>query len=405
MLKSTVKRGLMLDFIPEEIKCVEHINAKRVHKINNLNVQDGDIIYVLTRELRLEDNWAVIFGQELAKRYNKNFKIAVKLQKYSKVQIQLPMKGLSFFARNLELLSIDYEMVETIPDGAGVLIFDFNPLETKQPDNFDCAAFEVDSHNIIPARFISNKQEYSAATLRRKIYSNIAEFLTEYPNNFTPIKNEAYDRLEEFIKNDLDNYAEYKNNPNKDVTSHLSKYLHFGLISAQRIAIEILKSNAKRENIEAFLEELVVRKELADNFCFYNKDFKSLDAAPEWAKITLNEHRNDIRNYIYSLNDFKNGKTHDEVWNKIQIGLIETGRIHGYLRMYWAKKILEWSKTPEEALRIAIYLNDNFALDGNDPNGYVGILWSICGVHDRPFTNRFVTGKIRYISRKKIEAY
>jgi len=174
--------------------------------------------------------------------------------------------------------------------------------------------------------------------------------------------------------------------------------MHFGFISSQRVALEVVKSNTSRENKEAFLEELIVRKELSDNFCLYSPSYNTLEGILAWAKESLNAHRSDIRSYIYNSDEFEHAKTHDELWNAIQKKMIKTNRIHGYLRMYWAKKILEWSISPEEALKIAIYLNDKYAMDGNDPNGYVGILWSIGGLHDRAFSNRLVTGKIRYMS-------
>ena len=399
MLKTTVKRGLMLDFIPDEIHCDERINEKRIFNLNNNKIQNGDIFYLPTRELRFEDNWAVIFGLDLAKKSSKNFKIIIikNLINYSNVQKNILEEGLNFFNKNSALKKISFEFLDKIPSRTGALIVDFNPVNSldKLLKNLDCACFEVDSHNIMPARYISNKQEYSAAILRKKIYGNIAEFLTEYPiSNDSQVKK----KLGEFIKERLDNYAEFKNNPTIKSTSELSPYLHFGLISAQRIALEVLKSNASRENKEAFLEELIVRKELADNFCLYNSNHKSLKGLAEWAQNSLNKHKLDIRTYLYSNDDFEKGKTHDNLWNKIQQILLKTGKIHGYLRMYWAKKILEWSKTPDEALKTAVYLNDEYALDGNDSNGYVGILWSIGGLHDRAFSERPVFGKIRYMS-------
>lgn len=404
MLKSTVKRGLMIDFIPSEIICAAEINQNRIFKLNDGGIKDGDIVYIASRELRLPDNWGVIFANSLAEKHKKSLKIIIYLDRNlcSTRQEVFREEGLNFFTKNLALNNIKYEVLNELPKKiqAGAIIVDFNPLDDKTiwAKKQDCAVFEVDSHNIIPARHVSNKQEFSAATLRRKIYANIAEFLTEYPKSFKMQKIEAEAVLNDFIKHKLDSYAELKNNPNSNATSNLSPYLHFGFISAQRVALKVINSNANRENKEAFLEELIVRKELSDNFCLFNKDYKSLKGILDWAKTTLTVHKNDIRAYTYNLKEFENGHTHDELWNKIQQNLLKKGKIHGYLRMYWAKKILEWSKTPEDALKTAIYLNDNYALDGNDPNGYVGILWSIGGIHDRPFSNRMVTGKIRYMS-------
>lgn len=402
MLKPTVKRGLILDFIPDGIICPAEVNKDRVLKLNNKDTKKGEIVYFMCRELRLEDNWALLYAEELANKYNRKLKVIIclKFNLYSNVQLKFIKDELVCLKNNLSKNKIDYEFSCKIPTKAGAIVFDFNPINLYDTyaQKLNYAAFEVDSHNIIPARFVSQKQEFSAATLRKKIYANLAEFLTEFPPNFKEKKTVAKDKLGEFIRNKLDDYAEFKNNPLKDVTSKLSPYLHFGLISAQRIALEVIKSNAENANKEAFLEELIVRKELSDNFCLYNKEYKSLEGAPNWAKESLNAHRNDIRIYNYSPIEFEQGKTHDELWNAIQKNLVKTGKIHGYLRMYWAKKILEWSKIPEQAIKTAIYLNDTYALDGNEPNGYVGILWSISGLHDRAFTNRMVTGKIRYMS-------
>jgi deoxyribodipyrimidine photo-lyase len=146
------------------------------------------------------------------------------------------------------------------------------------------------------------------------------------------------------------------------------------------------------------LQQLVARRVLSYNFCFYNQNYDNTAGFPEWARRTLKDHRRDRREYIYSAEEFENAATHDELWNAAQIEMVERGKMHGYLRMYWAKKILEWTETPEHAMEIAIYLNDKYELDGRDPNGYTGIAWSIGGVHDRAWGERPVFGKIRYMS-------
>ena len=157
-------------------------------------------------------------------------------------------------------------------------------------------------------------------------------------------------------------------------------------------------SKLSAETKENFLEELVVRRELADNFCLYESAYDRFDGFPDWARQTLNQHRSDKREYLYTLNEFERGKTHERLWNACQQDLIRSGKLHGYLRMYWAKKILEWTPDPETALDYAIILNDRYSLDGRDPNGYTGIAWSIGGVHDRAWRERPVFGKIRYMN-------
>lgn len=146
-----------------------------------------------------------------------------------------------------------------------------------------------------------------------------------------------------------------------------------GQIAPQRCILEVQKYKSKhKDSVAAYLEEAIVRRELSENFCFYNEHYDSLKGCTNWAQTTLNDHRKDKREYVYTLDEFEEAKTHDDLWNSAQIQLTRDGKMHGFLRMYWAKKILEWSDTPENALKTAIYLNDKFSLDGRDPNGYVG---------------------------------
>lgn len=154
----------------------------------------------------------------------------------------------------------------------------------------------------------------------------------------------------------------------------------------------------KADSINAFLEELIVRKELSDNYCFYNSNYASINGAKDWARETLEAHKDDEREYTYTQDELESAQTHDDAWNAAQNQMMKTGKMHGYMRMYWAKKILEWSKTPEHAIQAAVYLNDHYSIDGGDPNGYIGIMWSIAGVHDRAWTERPVYGKIRYMN-------
>ena len=201
-----------------------------------------------------------------------------------------------------------------------------------------------------------------------------------------------------FVNNKLKNYPNDRNNPCLDGQSGLSPYLHFGQLSPQRVAWMVSRSELSAETKEPFLEELVVRRELADNFCLYEPAYDRIDGFPDWARKTLNQHRSDKREYLYSFAELEGGDTHERLWNACQQDLIQSGKLHGYLRMYWAKKILEWTPDPETALEYAITLNDRYSLDGRDPNGYTGIAWSIGGVHDRAWRERSVFGKIRYMN-------
>lgn len=406
-------KNTLLKYLPYKIPTETNINPLRIFEYNNKQILDkGPIIYLIEREMRAKDNFALQFAINKAKELNTTLKIihkktsALTVSKRNFLDRQIFQTVKTFIALNFDfeifkgtnLKLINY-IISLKPR---MLIIDFNPiLKRSYLKNVDFKILEIDGHNIIPAHFISNKQEYNAATLRKKIYKNINYFLTEY-SNIIHFKTEADYILEDFIKNKLENYAQLKNNPDENVLSNLSKYFNLGFISPQRVALEIIKSKASNENKEAFLEELIIRQELADNYCLYSQEFKSLKNIPLWARNSLKNHQNDLRIYNYTLTDFENAKTHDKLWNATQNQLKKQGTIHGYLRMYWAKKILEWSPTPNIALKNAIYLNDKYAFDAPSANGYVGILWAIGGLHDRAFQDWFVTGKIRRMTFNSI---
>jgi len=325
----------------------------------------------------------------------------------------------------------------------------------------------VDTHNIVPVWETSDKEEWGAYTIRGKIaklldnylekpetvlkklpfkfnfeafknlikekifvnptendwksfYRNIkAEKVINYSYPYKPTFNEALKVLYIFLEKKLKNYSVSRNNPLYDGQSNLSAYLHFGQISSLTVVLKLIKTfnisdveqyfkkNLKRsileESIANFLDEIIIRKELSDNFCYYNDNYNNFDGLKPWSKETLNLHKNDKREYIYSLEELEHGKTHDQIWNSTQKEMTFTGKMHGFLRMYWAKKILEWSSSPEEAIKTAIYLNDKYEMDGRDPNGYTGILWSIGGIHDHPWNERKIFGKIRYMSESGLK--
>ena len=405
-----IVRNTLLNYIPIEYVIENEINHARIYHVNNKLIRNGEIIYLCEREIRVKDNFALQFALQKSKEFNLPLKIIHPKINYNYQQKQEFIDNQIEQAKTLfRNIGLDFEIIEKTPHeiikniNPAILIIDFNPiLKRDYLKNADFKIYEIDGHNIVPARFISDKQEYSAATLRTKIYHNIYPFLTEY-SNFTFDKVEADYILEDFINNKLQYYSENKNNPSIDATSGLSKYLNWGFISSNRVAIEVIKSGVKDIDKETFLEELIIRKELADNFCLYSKSFKDFSSVPNWAKMSLENHILDIRPYLYLPQDLENAKTHDKLWNATQIQLMREGVIHGYLRMYWAKKILEWMSTPDEALKTAIYLNDKYAYDAPSANGYVGILWAIGGLHDRAFSDFPITGKIRRMTYNSIK--
>jgi deoxyribodipyrimidine photo-lyase len=209
---------------------------------------------------------------------------------------------------------------------------------------------------------------------------------------------QALQTLHLFIKEKLNTYGERRNHPEQDGTSCLSPYLHFGHIGPHTIAREVQKAVAPASAKEAFLEQLIVRRELAVNFVRYNPFYDSMDSIELWAERSFAEHAGDERPVVYSDDQLNNAETHDPLWNAAHKQMVLTGWMHNCLRMYWAKKILEWSPSVASAVRRSVWLNDRYEMDGRDPNGYAGIAWAILGKHDRAWFDRPIFGKVRYMS-------
>ncbi len=405
----------------------------------------GPVIYWMSRDQRVSDNWALIHAQNEALKKGRPlavaFCLAPRFGEASRRHYDFMLGGLREVEEKLRRLGIGFflfigDPAVTLPReltklDPALLVCDFDPLREKVcwratvSAAMGCPVVEVDAHNIVPARAASPKKEYAAATFRPKVNRLLAEFLLPFPklkkhphplvtkpvdweavvlkaapagpaSTCIPGEKAAWKRLEQFLKSGLARYGD-RNDPSADATSHLSPYLHFGQISAQAVALTVRDYPAPTAPVEAFLEQLIVRRELADNFCLYEPHYDSFDGIPGWAQKTLDDHRTDKRLYLYNRAAWEAAATHDELWNAAQRELVATGTMHGYLRMYWAKKILEWSATPEAAITTAVYLNDRYALDGRDPNGYTGILWSIGGLHDRPWFTRSVFGAVRFM--------
>jgi deoxyribodipyrimidine photo-lyase len=424
----------------------------RTRILKSLPINNGPVIYWLSRDQRLRDNWALLYAQQAAITLKAPLVVCFCL---APTYLQANLRHYDFLLSGLTQLEADlreYNISFTILRGkpedklrelaktlkASLIFSDFNPLKPNQEWKekilglLDCSLYETDTHNIVPCWSASVKEEYGAYTLRPRInkllgnYCNAIPSLEKHPfalklqlaphpeqrellrelapDNSVPAVNwlksgekAAWEVFHDFLNLKLRFYQHKSNDPNADVLSNLSVYLHYGQISAQKIAF-ILRQEASDENTAAFLEQLIIRKELSDNFCFYNKDYDNFNAFPQWAKETLDQRRSDGRSPIYELTNLENAMTHDPIWNQAQKQMVIRGKMHGYLRMYWAKKILEWSFSPETALKNAILLNDKYSLDGRDPNGYAGIAWAIGGKHDRAWSKRPVFGSIRYMN-------
>ena len=209
---------------------------------------------------------------------------------------------------------------------------------------------------------------------------------------------EGFRLLREFVTHKLTGYALQRNRPEFDHTSRLSPYLHFGQISPMAVALAVKSANVPQADKEAFLDQVIVWRELAVNLARFNPNYDNFECAEPWAHRSLAAHARDPRQVLYSERQLESAETHDQLWNAAQMQMVNTGWMHNYMRMYWAKKILEWSRTPAEAYQAAVRLNDKYQLDGRDPNGYAGIAWAIVGKFDRPWFERPIFGQIRYMS-------
>jgi deoxyribodipyrimidine photo-lyase len=406
----------------------------------------------MSREQRAHDNWGLLLAQqkglELQRPVVVIFCLTTDYPGANRRHYGFLLRGLAqvqsdLSAYNFPLHLLVGDPVTTLPAfmkkmAPALLVSDFDPLRIKLQwrneilQHSGIPWYEMDGHNIVPCWQASPKREYGAYTLRPKLKKLLPRFLTDFPPllphphsmtglPITPINAEkvltrlkestvnevdwiipgahaARAMLTEFLHHRLEHYAINRNNPCVNGQSNLSPYFHFGQLSPQRVAWEVSHSPVPPEAKEPFMEELIVRRELADNFCYHTPDYDRVTAFPGWAIKTLEEHRSDTRPYLADRDELERAVGPDLLWNGCQRQLRERGKLHGYLRMYWAKKILEWSAAPEEALANAIYLNDRYALDGRDPNGYAGIAWSIGGVHDRPWFDRPIFGKIRYMN-------
>ncbi|MDQ7825323.1 MAG: deoxyribodipyrimidine photo-lyase [Candidatus Eremiobacteraeota bacterium] len=297
-----------------------------------------------------------------------------------------------------------------------------------------CRAVEVESDVVVPVETASIKEEYAAATIRPKIREKLPYFMVplgeqeprlpslsmgfetadpmelegQLPldRSVEPVASmrggasEAQKRLRHFIAHLLDGYDVKRNDPALEFQSQMSPYLHFGQIPPLLIALEVQRAGGP--GAEAYLEELIVRRELSVNYLWYNPRYGSFEGLPPWAAGTLEKHGADRREVLYSLDELEAAKTHDPYWNAAQKEMVIRGKMHGYMRMYWGKKILEWSPSPREAFGRALYLNDKYELDGRDPNGYTGIAWCF-GKHDRPWKERGIFGTVRYMNARGLE--
>ncbi len=438
------------------------ISERRVKNLNSFQNRNRKyVLYWMQSSQRTEYNLALTYAILKANKLNKPLIVFFGITRtYPKANLRhykFMIEGLKEVNNSLEKIGIKTITLHKSPEKGIVdlakdsclIVVDKGYIKTiRQWRKFaagqvECPLIEVEDNVVIPVEEVSGKEEYSAATIRPKIMKKRQNYLTKLDET-KPVRNsldlefaalnlkddkeisnlnsdelvkpvgyfkggssEASKHLENFIKNKLSDYPEHKNDPNADCLSNLSPYLHFGQISPIYIAQKILEAPVSKAAKEAYLEELIVRRELSVNYVNFNKNYDSFNGLPEWAKRTLLSHKKDPRDYLYSLKELENAKTHDPYWNAAQNEMLITGKMHGYMRMYWGKKLIEWTDNPEKAFKIALHLNDKYELDGRDPNGYAGVAWCF-GKHDRPWKERQIFGIVRYMNseglRRKFDA-
>ncbi|HYI95863.1 MAG TPA: deoxyribodipyrimidine photo-lyase [Bryobacteraceae bacterium] len=450
------------------------VEPERITALNSKGIQQGAdyVLYWTQMNRRVSHNHALAYAIELANSLELPTLYYEGLgcdYPHANDRIHtFVLEGVPDTARALEPLGIGYafylrkkqrdpnDILYRLAQRAAAVITDDYPTfvthrhNASVPAKINTPYFVVDSSCIVPMnRF--EKREWAAYTMRPKITKMLPEYLhrvrlpavrkrwTEkrwtWQTNVTDeailalvascdidhsVKpstafrggsREANRRLRSFLNNNLRRYAKDRNDPAEHATSDLSPYLHFGHISSLEVALRA-KEHAREHKLvpDEFLEELIVRRELAFNFARFTPNHDCLDSLPDWALRTLEKHAKDARDPQYTAKQMETAETYDELWNATQKELLVRGKIHGYYRMYWGKKIIEWARTHEEALTFMLYLHDKYALDGRDPNTYTNVLWCF-GLHDRPWAERPIFGQIRYMSyegmRRKtnVEAY
>lgn len=428
-------------------------------------IGSGAVLFWMSRDQRVADNHALALAQRIALEHQRPWAVVFGLSPSflgaTLRQYDFMLRGLIQVEDRLRLMGVPFFLREGDPGeavaacvheiGAAIVVTDFSPLRLPRQwkDTLlrltSVPVLEVDAHNLVPCWRASSKQEYAARTLRPKLWRALPEFdeapaaivphPISWPQGVLPVdwegvrsrlgvdgsvgpvtwcqpgEDAAHATLVDFIAHRLPRYAAKRNDPNANVQSRLSPYLHFGHIAPWRVVHEVRRSQASPADVDTFVEEAFIRRELAENFCFYCPDYDRVEGFPEWARRSLREHEADARPVRYDRATLEAGQTEDPLWNAAQRQLVCQGTIPGYLRMYWAKQLLLWTTCPEEALEIGIWLNDRYQLDGRDPNGYVGVAWSIGGVHDRPWFSRPIFGTVRPMtlrgcrSKFDVEAY
>ncbi len=433
------------------------VSADRVSKLNQKEAARGDfVLYWMQQAQRAHWNYALEYASGLANDLGLPLVVCFGLTSYPEANARhyaFMLEGLEETAAALQKRRIQFVLQLGHPTGvalkigrrAAVIVCDRGYLRVqkiwrqKVAADAKCPVVQVESDVIVPVEVASIKQEFAARTLRPKLECIFESYLArpatvrlrrsslglklpgaafsaallrklKLDRSVPPVTQffrggpSAAEKLfRRFLRNRFEDYREHRNQPQTNDVSHMSKYLHFGQISPAWLAVEARKNQlAGHENVASFIDELLVRRELAMNFCHFNEHYDRYEALPEWARKTLHEHRGDKRTHLYSRAELEAGATHDPYWNAAMREMRVTGYMHNYMRMYWGKKILEWSPTPEEAHATVLAINNKYFLDGRDANSFANVGW-LFGLHDRPWPERRVFGKVRYMNAAGLE--
>ncbi len=432
------------------------VAIERVHHQNNASYNPAGkyVLYWMDKSQRIRDNYALNFAIELANKYSKPllvlYIIDITYPLFNSRQYDFLLRGMNKLRKDLYSGGIQLH-IEMTTRVKGVTKFAKNAVEVvgdfaylkedrqiRKQLSLPCRFTLIESDITVPVMIASDKEEYAARTFRPKIHEKLSSFTKrvktpilehqslnlQFPKDFSfypkiklfadklginevakPVsfvsgERRAIKHMESFVKQGLPHYNEGRNLVGENYQSDLSPYLNFGQISPIRIINRVSKLGDI--NSDRFLEQLIVRRELSHNFVYFNENYDNFNSLPKWAKQTLLDHSDDSREIVYSLDKFEKASTHDTYWNAAQREMILTGKMHGYMRMYWGKKILEWSENPIDAYQIAIYLNNKYSIDGFSPNGYAGIAWCF-GKHDTAWKERSIYGKVRYMNDKGLK--
>jgi deoxyribodipyrimidine photo-lyase len=417
-------------------KCVVYWMQRAQRGIDNPAL---DVAIEAANELNLP---VVVFFSAIANFPSANLRHYVFLnQGLRDIEEDLAERGIELVVRRPPGNSLEKLLEET---GAAMVIGDENPC--REPERWRKVVahrlkipyWTVDADVLVPSSLFA-KHFYALHIFKPKLYAEFPKYRITPPNprpqqswkrpagfesfdvrndvtegwkkldrsvapvdTFAGGTHAALRRLKEFVAKELADYSERRNHPETEGTSRLSPYLHFGHIGPLTIALAVedavRNGRVSQAARDSYIGEVIGWRELAVNFVKHVPSYDTIECAEPWAQKTLREHARDKRDPVYTLEQLERAETYDELWNASQLQMVHFGWMHNYMRMYWAKKILEWSPTPAAAFQYAVHLNDKYELDGRDPNGYAGIAWAIAGVHDRPWFDRPIFGTIRYMS-------